>query len=114
MGGAGGRIVPELSTLEKALAKGDFASELQPLDSVVKALRQARARSLQELDMDTRGRLITTLSRVARQAKPAPDPEQPSAPDVGAGPATAPGGDEQAAEPPTDAAKAETATAEAP
>jgi len=97
MGGAGGRIVPELSTLEKALAKGDFASELQPLDSVVKALRQARARSLQELDMDTRGRLITTLSRVARQTRPAPDPEQPAAPELGAGPATVPGGAEQAA-----------------
>ena len=68
--------------LEKALAKGDFAAELQPLDSVVKALRQARARSLQDLDMDTRGRLITTLSRVARQTKPAPDPEAASAPDV--------------------------------
>jgi len=45
---------------------------VQPLDAVVKALRLARARSLQDLDMDTRGRLITTLSRVARQTKPAP------------------------------------------
>ena len=90
MGGAGGRIVPELSVLEKALAKGDFAAELQPLDSVVKALRQARARSLQDLDMDTRGRLITTLSRVARQTKPASEPDAAAAPaaDAGAAPVT--------------------------
>jgi hypothetical protein len=49
---------------------------------VVKALRQARARSLQDLDMDTRGRLITTLSRVARQTKPEADPEAPAAPEA--------------------------------
>ncbi len=98
-GGAGGRVVPELSALEKALAKVDFASEIQPLDAVVKVLRQARARSLQDLDMDTRGRLITTLSRVARQTRPAPDPETPAAPEADAGPAAVPGGDEQAASP---------------
>ena len=80
--------------------------------------------------MDTRGRLITTLSRVARQPKPAPDLEQPAAPELGAGPATAPGDAEQAASltvppeqvaespgisedsPPTDAAEAEAATVE--
>ena len=89
--------MPELSTLEKALARGDFQAELQPLDAVVRTLRQARARSLQELDMDTRGRLITTLSRVARQTRPAPDPEPPAAPEAHAGPATVPGGAEQAA-----------------
>ena len=98
-GGAGGRVVPELSVLEKALAKVDFASEIQPLDAVVKVLRQAHARSLQDLDMDTRGRLITTLSRVARQTRPAPDPETPAAPEADAGPAAVPGGDEQAASP---------------
>ncbi|HUM11198.1 MAG TPA: DEAD/DEAH box helicase [Myxococcaceae bacterium] len=90
-------MVPELSVLEKALARGDFAAQIQPLDSVVKALRQARARSLQDLDMDTRGRLITTLSRVARQARPAPDPEAPAAPEASAGPVTVPGEAEQAA-----------------
>ena len=89
--------MPELSTLEKALAKGDFAAELHPLDAVVKALRQARARSLQDLDMDTRGRLITTLSRVARQPRPAPDAEAPAAAEEAA-PAPAP--TEQVAEPP--------------
>jgi hypothetical protein len=73
-------VVPELSVLEKALAKADLAGQLQPLDGVVKGLRQARARSLQDLDMDTRGRLITTLSRVARQPRPAA-PEV-SAPEV--------------------------------
>jgi len=81
--------VPELSTLEKALARTDFAAELAPLDGVVRALRQARARSLQDLDMDTRGRLITTLSRVARQTKPAPDSEPAPAPEAAAVPAGA-------------------------
>ena len=112
MGGAGGRIVPELSTLEKALAKGDFAAELHPLDSVVKALRQARARSLQELDMDTRGRLITTLSRVARQTKPA-EAEQPAATEASSEP-TAPT-EVAATEPETGGAEeaaAETASSE--
>jgi tetratricopeptide (TPR) repeat protein len=96
VGGAGGRVVPELSTLERALAKGDFAAELQPLDAVVKALRQARARSLQDLDMDSRGRLITTLSRLARQTRPAPEPEPAAAPEASAGPATGTGEAEQA------------------
>lgn len=91
-------MVPELSVLEKALAKGDFAAEIQPLDSVVKVLRQARARSLQDLDMDTRGRLITTLSRVARQTKPAPDPEAPALTEVSAETTAAPGEAEQVAE----------------
>ena len=84
--------------LEKALARGDFAAEIQPLDSVVKVLRQARARSLQDLDMDTRGRLITTLSRVARQTKPAPDPEAPAPTEASAEPTAAPGEAEQVAE----------------
>ncbi|MGZ3446067.1 MAG: tetratricopeptide repeat protein [Myxococcaceae bacterium] len=92
-------MVPELSALEKALAKVDFAAEIQPLDSVVKVLRQARARSLQDLDMDTRGRLITTLSRVARQTRPAQDPEAPAAPEASAGPGTVTAGAEQAASP---------------
>ena len=117
LGGAGARIVPELSTLEKALARGDFAAELQPLDAVVKGLRQARARSLQDLDMDTRGRLITTLSRVARQTRPAPDAEAAAAPEASAGPAPVPGEAEQAEEspdisegsPPTEEAMAEAA-----
>ena len=74
-GSSAARVVPELSVLEKALARADLAAQVQPLDSVVKALRQARARSLQDLDMDTRGRLITTLSRVARQTRPADAPD---------------------------------------
>jgi tetratricopeptide (TPR) repeat protein len=90
-------VVPELSALEKALAKGDFAAEIQPLDGVVKALRLARARSLQDLDMDTRGRLITTLSRVARQTKPAPDPESTAPLEASAAPSEGASGEEQPA-----------------
>jgi tetratricopeptide (TPR) repeat protein len=97
---AGARVVPELSALEKALAKVDFAAEIQPLDVVVRALRQGRARSLQDLDMDARGRLITTLSRVARQPRPAPDAEAPATPEASATPKVA-GSAEEAASPET-------------
>jgi tetratricopeptide (TPR) repeat protein len=75
-----------LSALEKALGKGDFPAQIQPLDAVVRALRQARVRSLQDVDLDTRGRLITTLSRVSRQTRPVAEPEPPAAPEASAGP----------------------------
>ena len=83
-------MVPELSALEKALAKVDFPAEIQPLDAVIRALRQGRTRSLQELDMDARGRLITTLSRVARQPRP-PD-DAPAAPEASGVPPEGEGG----------------------
>jgi tetratricopeptide (TPR) repeat protein len=88
------RIVPELSALEKALGKGDFQAQIQPLDAVVRALRQARVRSLQDVDLDTRGRLITTVSRVSRQTRPVAEPE---APGTSPGPTTVPDGAEQVA-----------------
>jgi len=96
VGGASvARIVPELSALEKALGKGDFQAQVQPLEAVVRALRQARARSLQDIDLDTRGRLITTLSRVSRQTRPA-EGESPAAPEATAAATAVPDGSAQA------------------
>ncbi len=48
-----------------------------------------RLKSLDDLDLNTRGRLITTLLRVQRQPKP-PAPEAAAAPAEGAAPAEAP------------------------
>lgn len=67
----GQRVVAELSNLEKALGKADFAAQLRPLDEVVKQLRTLRVHALTELEPNARGRLITTLLRVSRQPKPA-------------------------------------------
>ena len=70
-GSASYRVLNELSGLEKSLAKGDFAEQKQPLGEIVKALKPLRLKSIEELDFNTRGRLITTLLRVSRQPKPA-------------------------------------------
>jgi tetratricopeptide (TPR) repeat protein len=67
----GHRVVVELSTLEKALGKGDLEGQLRPLDEVVRQLRALRVKALAELEPNARGRLITTLLRVSRQPKPA-------------------------------------------
>jgi tetratricopeptide (TPR) repeat protein len=66
----------ELSVLEKALSTGDFAKQKQPLAEILRQLKPLRLRSLEQLDFNTRGRLLTTLLRVARQKKP---PEPPAA-----------------------------------
>jgi hypothetical protein len=82
----GHRVVVELSTLEKALGKGDFQGQLRPLDEVVRQLRGLHVKGLSELEANARGRLITTLLRVSRQPKPA-DTAVPA--DAGAGEAKA-------------------------
>lgn len=71
-GGAGFRVVNELSTLEKALTKGDLAAQRLALDDVLKAVRSLGLKSLDALDANARGRLITSLARVVRQPKPKP------------------------------------------
>lgn len=70
-GGASFRIVNELSVLEKALTKTDFVAMKDPLASVLKAIKPMRLDSIEKLDMGTRGKLITSLMRVQRLAKPA-------------------------------------------
>ncbi|MFZ5470741.1 MAG: DEAD/DEAH box helicase [Myxococcota bacterium] len=69
-GAASFRVVTELSTLEKALTKNDLAAQKAPLESILKALKPLRLQSIENLDLNTRGRLITSLSRVSRQPKP--------------------------------------------
>jgi tetratricopeptide (TPR) repeat protein len=106
----GQRVVVELSSLEKALGKGDLEGQLRPLDEVVRALRTLRVKSLAELEPNARGRLITTLLRVSRQPKPAPPPtaaESSPAPEEGTAEAT-PAADE------AEAPVAEAPVAEAP
>nr|WP_153866302.1 MULTISPECIES: DEAD/DEAH box helicase [Myxococcaceae] len=67
-----------MSTLEKALSKNDFAAQKAPLEAIVRALRPLRLKSLEDLDLGTRGKLITSLLRTQRQPKP-PAPEAPAA-----------------------------------
>ncbi|MEW6432477.1 MAG: DEAD/DEAH box helicase [Myxococcota bacterium] len=75
-GGAGGgasfRIVTELSSVEKALTKLDFASMQAPLGEILRALKPLHLKSLEDLDLNTRGKLITSLMRVVRAPKPKP------------------------------------------
>lgn len=70
-GGGGSRIDVELSTIEKALGKSDLAGQRAPLEQLVLQVRRLNVKSLGEIDLDTRGKLITTLMRVQRQPEPA-------------------------------------------
>jgi tetratricopeptide (TPR) repeat protein len=71
-GGSTYRVGAELPHLEKALSSGDFAKQREPLEAILKALKPLRLTSFEQIDMNTRGRLLTTLLRVQRQNKPAP------------------------------------------
>jgi tetratricopeptide (TPR) repeat protein len=70
-GSAGYRVSSELGDLEKALTKADFVAQKKPLEEILKALRPLKMTSIEQLDMSTRGKLITSLLRVGRQTKPA-------------------------------------------
>ena len=73
-GGAGSaayRVTSELGNLEKALTKADYGNQKQPLEEILKSLRPLKMTSIEQLDMSTRGKLITSLLRVSRQPKPA-------------------------------------------
>jgi tetratricopeptide (TPR) repeat protein len=93
--GPGQRVISELSVLEKALSKTDFTAEKAPLQAIVRSLRPMRLKSLDDLDLNTRGRLITTMLRVQRQPKPA----APEAAAADAAPAEAPAAAAEAAAP---------------
>ncbi len=74
-GGAGSaayRVSSELGNLEKALTKSDFPNQKQPLEEILKSLRPLKMTSIEQLDLNTRGKLITSLLRVSRQPRPAP------------------------------------------
>ena len=87
-GAAAFRVLSELSVLEKALSTGDFAKQKEPLEEILKQLSSLHLRSLEDLDFNTRGRLLTTLLRVARQKKP-PEPP-PAAPPPASEPVRSP------------------------
>ncbi len=109
-GGASYRVVNELSALEKALTKADFVAMKEPLNAVLRAMKPLRLKSIENLDLNTRGRLITSLMRVQRLPKPAPS--EASAAD--AAPAEAPAADAApAAEGAPEAAAPEAAAAPA-
>ncbi|PZR17704.1 MAG: DEAD/DEAH box helicase [Archangium gephyra] len=84
----------ELTALERALTKKDLSAMIDPLQSVLRALKPMRLSSLEQLDSGARGRLLTTLMRVQRMDKPAVEaaPEAPAAeaPAAEAAPAEAP------------------------
>ncbi len=108
-GGAGYRVVNELSALEKALTKGDLAAQRASLEVICKAVKPLHAKSLNDLDMNTRGKLVTSLMRVARQ----PKPKVVDAPAADAAPAEAPPAEAPPAEaPPSESPAPEAAPAE--
>jgi len=101
-----------LSSLEKALSKADFVGQKGPLDEILKAIKPLHLKSLEQLDMGTRGKLLTSLMRVVRQPKPktdaaAPAEETPAAVEAAAPEAEAPAADAPAAEAPAAEASAE-------
>jgi hypothetical protein len=65
------RVIVELGNLERALTKGDFLLEQASLQEILKTIRSMRLGSLEQLEPNARGRLITSLFRVMRQKKPA-------------------------------------------
>src|SRR5262249_56809742 len=69
----------ELSVLEKALSTGDSARQRPPREEFLRQLKPLRLSSLEGLDFNTRGRVLTTLLRVGRQKQP---PEPAPAPSV--------------------------------
>jgi tetratricopeptide (TPR) repeat protein len=83
--GASYRVVNELSGLEKALSKSDLEAMRTPLAEVLKTLKPLRLGSLDQMDLNTRGKLITTLMRVMRMPRPkdvAPAPVSDAAPEA--------------------------------
>src|SRR5688500_9599656 len=54
-GSGGYRVVNELGALEKALTKADFGAQKASLEQVLKALRPMRLKSIDGLDLGTKG-----------------------------------------------------------
>lgn len=86
------RVLFELPILERALTKSDLAAQKEPLESIRRALAPLRLTSVEQLDPNVRGRLITSLLRVARQPKPetASEPATERAAEPSVEPATEP------------------------
>lgn len=112
-GGAAFRVLQDLSAVEKALTSKDFAEQKGPLEAILRALRPLKLRSIDELDLNTRGRMITTLARVARQAKPEAAPVAEGAPADAAAPEAAAVEGQSAQAPVAEAAPVEVQASEA-
>ena len=97
-GGAAYRVINELGGLEKALGKADLDGQRASLEQIFGALRPLRLRSLDGLELNARGRLITTLFRVVRQPKPAASASPAAAEAAPVAEAAAPAGDAAPAE----------------
>jgi len=111
-GGAAYRVVNELSALEKALTKGDYSGQKHSLDEIVKGVKGLRLKSLNDMDMGSRGKLLTSLMRVTRQPKKdAPEAAPSDAASVEAAPSVEAVPSDAAA--PSDAAPVEAAPVEA-
>ncbi|MBX7113761.1 MAG: DEAD/DEAH box helicase [Myxococcaceae bacterium] len=96
--------------MEKALTAKNFTEQKSPLEAILRALRPLKLKSIDELDLNTRGRMITTLARVARQPKPegVEAPEAKTAPVAEAAPAeSAPVEAAAPSEAPADAAQSD-------
>ena len=80
-GGHDYRIATELSAVEKALTKKDFAQLAASIAELRKHVSSLPRRTLLGIGEGTRGKLITTLMRVTRTPKPAAAPaaEAPAA-----------------------------------
>ena len=85
-GGSSFRVVNELSHAREGAHQDRLRGREAPLQEVLKALKPLHLRSIEDLDFNTRGKLITSLARVQRQAKPKPS----EAPAAEARPAEAP------------------------
>lgn len=63
--------------IDKPLLAGDFQAQLAPLEKLATQARKGgKARSLDELPHDARGKLLTALLRVMRQTKPVEGDEE--------------------------------------
>lgn len=115
-GGVSYRIDNELTALERSLTKRDLGSMIDPLQSVLRAIKPMRLTSLEQLDSGARGRLLTTLMRVQRMDKPAEEAAAPveAAPAEAAAPVEAAAPAEGEAAPVVDAAPAAEAAPAAP
>lgn len=80
----------ELPVLEKALSTGDLAKQKAPLEEILRHLKPLRLSSIEQLDFNTRGRLLTTLLRVGRQKQPPQQPPPQASPREDKGPTPEP------------------------
>ncbi len=97
--------------LEKALSKASLDEQKGSLERLLQAVLPLRLSSLEQMDLNARGRLITTLARVGRQSKPAAPEAAEQAPAEEAGASEAPAVEAEAPSAEAEAPAVETAEA---